>query len=240
MKTDFAVRFTAWLFVVAAVLAWGGWMLIPVDLGPYVQTEDFSIIDENRYLFVWSYRCYFFGSVLTAMAVTAMAAIVSRSPSRVMIWPGAVAVAGGAFVYAVGSAFYYHHGYWGSLDVIGKPAEVAVAYVESIRMDTKFVTCFIRFGRLFAGLGLLVLSLGLIRWNELPRWIGWFGSATGFAAIVVVMFSSDAFWVYAPVFHAHALWMVAVGLTVLRKGIDVQSADAAEKAGAVQAPTEPR
>lgn len=232
MKTEFSTRFTAWVFLVAVIMSWGGWMLIPVSIGPYVKPGDFSVIDDSRYRFVWAYRSYFFGAVLTAMAVVALSALVSRSPSRVMIWPGSMVVAGGAFAYAIGSAFYYHHGYWGSLDVIGKPAEVAVAYIESIRMDTKFVTCFVRFGRLFAGLGLLVLSLGLVKWKVLPGWIGWIGSLTGLAAIVVVMLSSDAFWVYEPVFHLQAIWMAAVGCTLLRQGMDVRSsAGESEEAG---------
>ncbi len=201
-------------------MLWGGWMLIPVPLGAYIKPEDFSIIDENRYRFVWAYRSYFFGAVLAAMAVIALSAMLSRSPARIMIWPGATVVAGGAFAYAIGSAFYYHHGYWGSLDVIGRPNEIATAYIESIRMDTKFVTCFVRFGRLFAGLGLLVLSLGLVKWKLFPPWIGWLGSVTGLAAIVIVMASSDAFWVYEPVFHLQALWMIAVGLTLLCKGLE--------------------
>lgn len=221
MKSDFSTRFTGWVFLVALIMLWGGWMLIPVPLGPYVKTEDFFVIDANRYLFVWAYRSYFFGAVLTAMAVVALSTLVSDSPSRVMIWPGAAVVAGGAFVYAVGSAFYYHHGYWGSLDVIGKPDEVAAAYIESIRMDTKFVTCFVRFGRLFSGLGLLILSLGLVKWKVVPSWVGWIGSVTGLAAIVIVMASSDAFWVYEPVFHLQAVWMAAIGLTLLRRGAKI-------------------
>lgn len=215
----YSTRFTAWTFLAAALMTWGGWMLIPVDVGAYVEVEDFSVIDENRYLFVWAYRSYFFGAVLTAMAVVALAALVLRSPSRVMIWPGAAVVAGAAFAYAIGTAFYYHHGYWGSLDVAGKPREIAAAYVEAIRFDTKFVTCFVRFGRLFAGLGLLVSNLGLLKWRLVSPWIGWIGSITGLAAIVVVMASGDAFWVYEPVFHLQAFWMAALGVVLLRRGI---------------------
>lgn len=212
-------RFTAWLFLAAVALQWGGWTLIPVDVGPYVETTDFAVVDAHRQLFVWAYRCYFFGSVLLAMAVVALAALPLSSAARVMIWPGAAVVAGGAFAYAIGSAFYYHHGYWGSLDVVGKPDIVAAAYVDSIYYDTKFVTCFIRFGRLFAGLGFLALNVGLLRGRLVPIWIGWVGSLMGAAAIVVVMASSDSFWVYEPVFHLQALWMVALAARLLRRGL---------------------
>jgi len=218
LKT-FSTRFTGWVFLAAVAMLWGGWMLIPVAVGPYVQTEDFAVVDENRYRFVWAYRSYFFGAVLLAMAVVALSATVFASPSRVLVWPGAAVVAGGAFAYAIGTAFYYHHGYWGSLDVLGKPDAVAAAYIESIRFDTKFVTCFVRFGRLFSGLGLLVLNLGLLRWKLVPAWLGCIGSATGLAAIVVVMASADAFWVYEPVFHLQAVWMAALGVILLRKGL---------------------
>ncbi len=216
----FATRFTGWVFLAAVAMLWGGWMLIPVDVGPYVEAGDFAVVDEYRYLFVWAYRSYFFGAVLTAMAVVALAALVLPSPSRVMIWPGAAVVAGGAFAYAIGCAFYYHHGYWGSLELAGKPDEAVTAYLASIRFDTKFVTCFVRFGRLFAGLGLLVLNLGLLKWKLVPAWVGWIGSLDGLAAIVVVMASADAFWVYEPVFHLQAFWMAAFGLILLRRGLE--------------------
>lgn len=221
----YSTRFTAWVFLVAVTMLWGGWVLIPVDVGPYAVLQDFSVIDEHRYLFVWAYRCFFFGAVLTAMAVVALAALALPSPARVMIWPGAAVVAGGSFAYAIGSAFYYHHGYWGSLDLVGEPEAMAVAYLESIRFDTKFVTCFVRFGRLFAGLGLLVLNVGLLKWKLVPSWIGWLGSLDGLAAIVVVMASADVFWVYEPVFHMQALWMAALGVVLLRRGLAVADAD---------------
>ena len=75
MKTEFSRRFTAWVFLAALAMLWGGWMLIPVPLGPYVKPEDFAVIDENRYLFVWAYRSYFFGAVLMAMAAMALSKI---------------------------------------------------------------------------------------------------------------------------------------------------------------------
>lgn len=226
----FSTRFTAWVFLAAMAMLWGGWMAIPVDLGPYVTVEDFAVIEDHRITFVWAYRCYFFGAVLSVMAVVGLSALVLPSPSRVMIWPGAAVMAGGSFAFAIGSAFYYHHGYWGSLDVVGKPIEDAIAYVEAIRYDTKFVTCFVRFGRLFAGLGLLVLNLGVLRWRLMPAWIGVLGAVTGLAAVVVVMASADAFWVYAPVFHLTALWMAAFGVVLLRRGLAMGAS--AETSGA--------
>ena len=62
-----------------------------------------------------------------------------------------IAVAG-LLVSALGGAFYYHHGAWGSIELAGKPPEAAQAFVDALRVDTEYVTCLVRFGRVFGGL----------------------------------------------------------------------------------------
>jgi len=218
MKRDLPTLFPAWSFLAAFVMMWGGWMLIPIGVGPYVEAEDFAVVSEHRYLFVWAFRFYFFGVVFSVVALVALASLQTENPARVLIWPGAAVAAGGGFAYALGNSFYYHHGYWGSLAVEGKPMEAAVAYVESIRMDTKYVTCFVRFGRVFGGLGILLFSVGLVKGAVVPRWLGWLGMLVGAGAIAVTMPSGDAFWVYAPVFHLQALWLAGLGIALLRGG----------------------
>lgn len=199
-------------------------MLIPVPVGPYVNAEDFAVVSENRYLFVWSYRSYFFGVVFFVVAITSFVSWMSGSLARVIMWPGAAVVAGGAFSYALGSAFYYHHGYWGSLDLEGQSMEMVKAYVDNIRFDTKYVTCFIRFGRLFSGFGIVLLSIGILKWKPVSPCLGWLGILVGMAAIAIVMPSGDAFWVYKFVFHLQTLWLALMGWAVFSKGVQVEKA----------------
>ncbi len=220
MNQDFSTKFTGWSFLAAVAMMWGGWMLIPIPVGPYVEAEHFPVVSENRYLFVWAFRFYFFGVVFFVVALVALAALISNSLARVIIWPGAAVAAGGAFAYALGSAFYYHHGYWGSLELEGQSAEAVATYIEATRFDSKYVTCFVRFGRLFSGLGVLLVSVGIMKWHPVPTWLGCLGLFIGLAAIAIVMASGDAFWVYAPVFHLQAIWLTGLGISILRKGLN--------------------
>jgi hypothetical protein len=44
MKRDFAINLTGWLFIVAALMFWGGWMLMPIHIGVFFKPEDFPSI----------------------------------------------------------------------------------------------------------------------------------------------------------------------------------------------------
>ncbi len=219
MNHDFSTKFTGWSFLAAALMMWGGWMLIPVPVGPYMQEADFGVVEANRMLFVWSYRTFFFGAVFTVVAIVALASLLSMSKARAVVWPGATVAAGGMFSVALGCAYYYHHGYWGSLALEGQGTDAIVQYIQSIRMDGEYVTCLMRFGRLFGGLGILIYSVGLVKWRPVPVWLGWIGILMGFAAIAVIMPSGENFKVFAPVFHLQSLWLALMGAMILRKGV---------------------
>ena len=90
---------------------------------------------------------------------------------------------------------------------------------ESLRVDTEYVTCLVRFGRVFTGLGVLVLSFGLLRWNILSAWLAWGGIVIGLAAMGVTMLLPDHMSLYMPIFHVQALWMGAVGVAIYRSGV---------------------
>lgn len=219
MKRDVTTWFPGLSFLAAALMMWGGWMLIPMPVGPYMRPEDFPVITAHPYLFVWAFRFYFFGIAFSAVALVSLASMAAQSPGRVILWPGAAVACAGAFVGAIGAAFYYHHGYWGALEVAGKPADAAVQYVEALRVQTQYITCLVRFGRVFGGLGLLLVGAGLIQTKLLPSCLGWVGVIAGFAAIAVTMPTGDAFWVYAPVFHAYSVWLALTGLAILKNGL---------------------
>jgi hypothetical protein len=45
----------------------------------------------------------------------------------------------------------------------GKSADAVLSFVNSLQIITEYVTGLVRFGRVFTGLGLLVLALGLLK-----------------------------------------------------------------------------
>jgi hypothetical protein len=161
-----------------------------------------------------------FGMAVTAIALVALASLLTNSQARVMVWPGVAVAASGMIVGAVGAAFYYHHGAWGALDMNGKSAIEIRMFVDALRIDTEYVTCLVRFGRVFYGLGLLVLGSGLIKWKILPTWTGWAAVAIGLASMALTMLLSDMS-LYMPVFHVNAFWLLLVGISILRSGLCV-------------------
>ncbi len=219
MKQDFGTAFTGWLFVAAGVMLWAGWMLLPHHIGTYFVSEDFAQVRAHLWLWIWIYRVHIFGMVTTAMALFALGSLLTDSPARVMVWPGAGVAAAGAFVSALAVAFYYHHGAWGAIELNEKEAADAYKFVENLRVDTEYVTCLVRFGRVFSGLGLLVLGLGLMKWRLLPAWVGGGAALLGISAMAITMGLPNRLSLYMPIFHLNALWLVSTGVAILRNGV---------------------
>lgn len=232
MKRDFNQWFTGGSFIAAGVMFWAGYVLLPHKLGEFFVDSDFAAVHEHFRLWIWLYRVHLFGIAMSAVAVIALAATVADQKSRVVIWPGAGIVTAGAFVAALATAFYYHFGAWGSLEMHDKtPAQVA-AYVAALKLDTEFVTCLVRFGRVFGGLGLAILGLGLIRGKVLPVWLGVLSMVIGIGAMGLTMALPDDLDLYAPLFHLHALWLVLTGAVILCKGVTLTAAGGMMQQGA--------
>jgi hypothetical protein len=219
MPQDIASPTTGTMFVCAAAMLWGGWVLLPRKIGTYFQPDDFAAVAARWHFWIWMFRIHLFGMVTSAMALVALAALCASSPARILIWPGTAVGVAGLIVSAVAAAYYYHFGAWGARENRSQPAEKIRDHVESLRLGTEYVTCLVRFGRVFTGLGLAVLSIGLVAWHILPGWIGYTGAALGVAAMALTMALPDHLALYAPVFHGQAAWLAATGGTILWWGI---------------------
>jgi len=219
MKDAFATRFAGGAFIASALMLWLGWMLLPVRTGMFFQPEVFGRIHEQFHFWIWMYRIHLFGVVMAMVALAALASHLTQSPVRVLIWPGVMMAAAGLLVSALGSAFYYHHGAWGSIELAGKPALAAATFAEALRVDTEYVTCLVRFGRVFGGLGMALLGWGVVRGNVLPSWVGGVAGLIGLAAMALTMLLPDDLWLFVPVFHVFSLWLVGTGLVILRGGL---------------------
>jgi hypothetical protein len=218
MKRDFELRVVGTMFLLAAALLWGGWVLLPWHLGPMFVPADFPAIHDRLHVWLWMFRVHLFGMVVAAMALVSLATLAGGGAGRVLVWPGAAVAAAGLIVSAVGAAFYYHFGVWGALDMHGKDTAAVAAFVESLKISTEYVTCLVRFGRVFTGLGLLVLSLGLVTNQALPHWLSGSAAVLGVAAMALTMAFPDNLAVFVPVFHGQCLWLAATGRVVLRSG----------------------
>jgi len=219
MLRDFTTDVTGGFFLAGALMLWGGWVLLPRRVGMFFRSDDFPAIGAHLQLWLWLYRVHLFGMVVSALALVALAALLTNQAAvRILVWPGATVAVAGLIVGAIGSAFYYHFGVWGALET-RKTLTVAKDLVESLQLPTHYVTCLVRFGRVFCGLGLTVLAVGLLRGEILPWWVGGGAAGLGVAAMALTMIFPDNWALYTPVFHLQALWLAAIGVYVLLYGI---------------------
>jgi hypothetical protein len=215
MLQDFTTTVTGCFFLAGALMLWGGWMLLPHHVGMFFQASDFAAIAPRLRLWLWLYRVHLFGVITTALALVALATLVTDQKAvRILVWPGAAVGVAGLIVGAVGSAFYYHFGVWGAIQT-SKTPNAAKELVESLELPTHYVTCLVRFGRVFCGLGLTVLAAGLLHGGVLPWWVGGGAAALGVAAMGLTMALPDNWALYTPIFHLQALWLAATGAFVL-------------------------
>ena len=200
-------------------MLWGGWVLLPRRVGMFFCGDDFSAIGARLQLWLWLYRIHLFGVVVSALALVALAALLANQPAvRILVWPGAAVAVAGLIVGAIGSAFYYHFGVWGALETRKAP-QAAEDLVQSLHLPTHYVTCLVRFGRVFCGLGLAVLAVGLFRGEVLPWWVGGGAAALGVVAMALTMTLPDNWALYRPVFHLQAVWLASTGTYLLLYGI---------------------
>ncbi|NHF59666.1 hypothetical protein FK220_009960 [Flavobacteriaceae bacterium TP-CH-4] len=219
MKKDFETKFTGWAFIAAALMLWGGWLLSPHHVGEYLVASDFVAINEQLWTWIWMYRIHIFGWVIMAIAMFALASITFKKPYRVLITPGAGMVVVGSITLAIASAFYYNFGAWGVGNTIGKSAAEVQEFMNNILYTNQYVTCFVRFGRVFSGVGLVLLGLGLVKWKIVSVWLGWFTALLGLAAMAIVMGIPDNFEIYKPLFHMKAIWLAVMGVSIVRLGV---------------------
>jgi hypothetical protein len=216
MQRHTSNRIAAWLFVAAALMVWGGWMLLPHQIGTFFEADDFAAVDARLTLWIWMFRLYLFGLVTAVLALVALGAVLEDSDARVLLWPGVAVAAAGLLVVALAGAFYYHFGAWGAISQRARSPEEVAAFAFSLEIATEYITCLVRFGRVFFGLGQVVLVAGLLADRRLPRWVAWSGAVLGVAAMALTMGLPDDLELYRPIFHLDAAWLAAIGWRLFR------------------------
>jgi|TARA_B110000503_G_scaffold69469_1_gene108272 hypothetical protein len=225
MIKDFETKFTGWAFLAAAMLLWGGWALSSHHVGEYLVASDFSVIGERVWYWIWMYRIHIFGWVTMAIATFSLVSITSRKNLRVVILPGAGMLIVGTFTLAIAAAFYYNFGAWGVGKTMGKSATEVQEFMDSILATNQYVTCFLRFGRIFSGVGLVLLGFAFVKWKLFPTWLGYFTGVFGLVAMGIILGIPDNFVIYQPLFHIKSIWLVVMGVTLLTKGVNLSEAD---------------
>jgi len=206
---------TGWLLIAAAAMLWVGWTLLPVRIGTFFRWDDFPRVHRRLHVWIWLFRVHLFGHLMAVMGLVALAALLSESPMRIVLWPGVTVCVGGLFVAGLAQAFYYHFGAWGAVDMDGKTEDERKELVAKLWVTTEYITCLVRFGRVFFGLGQVVLAAGLLYGGLLPSWLGITAAILGVAAMALTLGLPDSLDLYRSIFHLNAAWLAAVGFTVL-------------------------
>lgn len=225
MKKDFETKFTGWVFILAALMLWGGYMLSPHNVGEYLVATDFPAIGESLWTWIWVFRVHIFGWVMMIIAVIALAMIANKMPYRILITPGVGMVVVGTFTLALGSAFYYNYGAWGVGMTQGKSPEEVQAFMDSILNINQYVTCFMRFGRIFSGVGLVLLGAGMLKGRIMHAGMGWLTLLLGVVAMGIILFIPEYFEYYKPMFHVKSLWLALMGVVILKNGLKVSGGE---------------
>lgn len=225
MKKDYETNFTAWAFILAAVLLWFGWVLSTHHIGEYIVASDFPEIGKSVWYWIWMYRIHIFGWVTMGISMFSLVSIISEKPYRVVILPGAGMVIVGTFTLAIANAFFYNFGAWGVGQTAGKSATEIAVFMDSILPTNQYVTCFIRFGRIFSGVGLVLLGYAFIKWRIISTWLGWFTMLLGFVTMVIILAIPDNFEIYKPIFHVKVIWLLMMGVALLRQGVHLPKSD---------------
>jgi len=220
-KKDIETQYTGIFFLAAAIMLWGGWVLSPHHLGEYITSEDFKPIGERIWFWIWMFRIHIFGWVMMVISVFAFVTIAAKKPNRVLLVPGAGLIIAGTLTLAIAMAFYYNFGAWGVGKTMDRSPEEVAQFMDSILYTNQYVTCFVRFGRIFSGAGLVLLGMGLLKWDIMQKWLAWFTIALGVVVMMVILFIPDYFEHYKPLFHVKVLWLIAMGVMLLKKGIRV-------------------
>ena len=219
MEKNFETNFTGWAFILAAILLWFGWALSPHHIGEYIVASDFTKIGENVWYWIWMYRIHIFGWVTMGISMFALLSLTTGRPYRVVILPGIGMVIVGSFTLAIANAYFYNFGAWGVGKTAGLSSDELTQFMDSILYTNQYVTCFIRFGRIFSGVGLVLLGYAFIKWKLLSNWLGWFTMLLGAVAMGIILSIPDNFEIYKPVFHIKVIWLLAMGVSLLTKGI---------------------
>lgn len=223
-KKDLETKITAYFFLAAAAMLWIGWILSPHHIGEYIQASDFPPIGERVWFWIWMFRIHIFGWVTLAIAIFAFVTIAAKKPNRVLLVPGAGMLIVGTFAIAIAMAFYYNFGAWGVGKTSGKSQEEIDLFMESILYTNQYVTCFVRFGRIFSGVGLVLLGTGLLKWKMMHKGLAGFTILLGLVVMAVILFIPEYFEHYKPLFHVKVVWLIAMGSMLLKDGINLDEA----------------
>lgn len=221
VKKDFETSFTGWFFIMAAVMLLAGFLLSPHQIEEYIVASDFEVIGQNLWYWIWMFRIFIFGWVIMGGAVMAFAYLTRRGSLGIVVLPGAGILTVGTFTMALAVAFYYSYGAWGVGMTEGKSPEEIQEFIDGVTIVNQYATCLVRFGKVFSGAGLVLMGFGLFKSKMMDAWVCIYTMLLGMAAMCIIMLIPDNFEIYKPLFYVKILWLIVMGVMLLKKGVNL-------------------
>ena len=160
-----------------------------------------------------------------AIAMFSFTSLVAKKPYGSIIMSGGGVVIAGTFIIAIATAFYYGFGTWGIGQTDGMTENEIQLFVKDLMPLNHYVTCFLRFGRVFSGAGLLLMGIVMVKWNLVNPIVNWFTALLGLVVLCVILFIPDCFDSYKPIFHIKVLWLLSMGISILKDGLNISEED---------------
>ena len=219
MEKSIETKYTGWAFIAAALMILFGWELLHHHLGQYIVSTDFAEVNKHMWYWIWMYRIHIFGWVTMTIAVFSFITIASKKPYGAILVSGGGVLIAGSFIIAIASAFYYGFGTWGIGQTEGMTEVERQLFVDDLMPINHYVTCFLRFGRVFSGAGMLILGVVMVKWKLLNPILNWFTAAFGLVILCVILFIPDCFESYKPLTYVKVLWLLSMGIFLLKDGV---------------------
>jgi len=191
------------------------WALLPVHIESYFVPQDFIAIKSVFYAWMWLFRFLLCGWMIAAVALFSMHHLSTDTGSKTLLQSGAAVCLIGITSISLGQAFYYHFGILGAHEYVSQGTQALEALIANLQLDTEFVTCFVRFGRAFYGLGLVFFSWGLLKSKLVSSTISRLGILIGISSMALTMLFPDQMNWWVPIFYANGIWLASIGVSLL-------------------------
>lgn len=211
-------RYVGIALVLGGVLPVVGMAIRPllVEQNFNFQAADFDVVAANRGIWILSYQIMVFGLFVRMAGLVALGSLHTHTIARTVVWPGVAITMAAIVINGISAGYYMHMGFWGAEQLRGATDAVRGAFLENIRPGSELIICLERMAKMFFGLGLAVLGVGLALGRITHRWVGIAGATIGFAGMMALFAMPYSRTVFIPFDVAIAIWLLVLGYLVTR------------------------
>ncbi|MBK9107939.1 MAG: hypothetical protein IPM92_06035 [Saprospiraceae bacterium] len=216
-QSSFNLRFTATLFIMAALLITGGYLMQPGAIQEDINLNSLAIAHENQTLFIWSFRVLVFGNFMAIMALVSLGSLMRMSSIHPIIQAGIFVCCLALLVGSISEAYFMDMGAWGGWKVTTLAQALQESFVNSMEVTYQWVSCFRRMSYMFFCLGLIPIGLAITRDASFPKALGYFAMAFGAIGIAVMLIDDSETSFYPIVRYVYCLFFVVLAGILWRK-----------------------